>query len=643
MRNSLEKTVYFALQNIPTLVFFLIPLFFLTNTVDYFAFNKFYLLNAIGSASLILWCLQNILSNKINITLSPSLKIIFVLVLAHIASAFFISPTKILSLTGLTTLFTSLFFITLAYTSTKPSLRQVKRHLFTLLLSLLIISLITILHFFGLTKYLFGAEITQGNFFNLTGGVIPALSLTIPLLLGTIYYTFLESNSKTKIFLFFISVFAISAAIIDISLLLPKNNVSPITLLPLKASWSIALDIFKNPKTAFLGTGPENYFSTFTQLRPAYLNNTKIWNIRFSESGSFLLTILTTSGLIGGLSFLVLFTKNISKAIKSFKNSESKPILGFIIVSLIGFLISFVITPTGITSIVIATTLLGTLTQIYKKNDDSQIKDLHFNISSEGQQNKVLTHFLPIVSLIISTIAVYTYWSFGLPFYRASQSLYQASQKINTDITGSFLKQVEAQKLNPYYSTYPMVLSQTYQQVATYYLQKQDPTEEDKKNTIQTMQRAIDSGRIAAKIDPVNVLVWENLSGIYQAFIGVAEGAPDLAISHLAQAISLDPTNPKLRLQLGILYYNLQDKDQAIKLINQSLDLKSNWEIPYLNLYQIYLQNQDYAKAQANLKQALTLISPQTPNYDKLQKELTDLTENLKSVVTPTPTPTPTK
>ena len=145
--------------------------------------------------------------------------------------------------------------------------------------------------------------------------------------------------------------------------------------------------------------------------------------------------------------------------------------------------------------------------------------------------------------------------------------IYQANKTINSDINESFQRQVEAQSLNPYDSTYSIILSKTYQQVALYYLQIQNPTETDKKNSIEMMQRSIDAARTAAQVDPFNVIVWENLSTVYQSFIGAADGATNLAISHLAQAISLDPTNPRLRLQMGILYYNLQDKEQAVKLV----------------------------------------------------------------------------
>lgn len=630
MRNFLEKTSLFILQNIPTLVFFLIPLFFLTNTIDFFTFNKFYLLSLLASISLVFWCINNIFHSRISITLSPAFTALFILVVTHICSAFFMSPTKVLSLTGVTTLFSALFIIFFTFTSTTPNIKVIKRQIFALILSVTLISLVTILHFFNLIAPLFASEIFKSKYLNLTGGIVPALAFSIPILVGILSYIYFTEKLKTKIFLFFVSGIIIAACVINISLILPSNGVSPIVSLPLRASWSVALDIFKFPGTALIGSGPETYMTTFTRLRPSYLNNsTNLWNIRFTESGSFFLTLLTTVGLIGGLSFLFAFLKNISLGIKSFSESDIKPELSFLIVSLIGFLVSFCFTSGGIVGIAVGILLLGTITQVFKKSEHKLVKNLRFNLSNEDFQNKTLSSFLPIFSLIISLALLATYWTFGARFYKATLLLNEARQKVSTDIAGSFLKQSEAQKLNVYDATYQLVMSQTYQQVALFYLQKKEPVEQDKKNAIETMQRAIDSGKRAATLDPFNVMVWENLSNVYQSFIGAAEGAENLAISHLAQAISLDPTNPRLRLQLGILYYNLNDKVQALKLINQAQELKPNWEMPYLNLYSYYMEAKDFQRAKANLEQVVSLTSPQSPDYEKLQAELKKLTSQI--------------
>lgn len=615
------------LQYLPSLIFLILPLFFLTNTVDFFAFNKFYLINFLATVAIIAWSTKNIVDNKISLTLSPATTGLFLLALIHFVSAYIMSPTKVLSSTGISLLFTSLFLIHLAHTSTKLSANKIKITLYALLTSATLLSLATILHYFGLSKFIFPEYLVASKFFNLTGSILSAISFTIPLIIGLVALITKETNNSKKIAYLAITSILATATTINI-LLLVSSSTRSANILPLNTSWSIALDIFKYPGTALIGTGPENYLASFTRLRPVYLNlNDKLWNTRFSESGSFLLTIFTTTGLLGGLSLLYIYLKNIFSSLTILKNTEEKSLTSFYLFALLGYFVFALFTPMGIVSIITSLIIISLLTQIQKNESANNIKTLHLNISSEGNQSATLSRFLPITVLIISITTIAIYWNFGGRFYLGSTKLHQANLAINSDLGTSFQKQIEAQKLNRFDSTYSILLSNTYQQVALFYLQKQNPTETDKKNSIEMMQRSIDAGRLAAKIDPFNVMVWENLSGVYQSFIGAAEGANNLAISHLAQAISLDPTNPKLRLQLGILYYNLQDKEQAIKLINQAVELKPNWSLPYQNLYRVYLEEKDYQRAKIYLQEALKYTQNNSEDFQKLQEELINLNQ----------------
>ncbi len=618
------------LQYLPGTILLFIPLFFSSKTVDYFAFNKFYLLNLIASLGILSWAIKNLIQNKISLTLSPALKGLFFVTLVHIVSALVMSPTRVLSLTGITTLFAALFFIHLAFTSIKVNTQLLKNTIYLLLLSSILLSLFTILQYFDLGKLVLPAEFLTSKYFNLTGGIIPALTFTIPLIIGLLPLIYLETNLTKKIIYFSISAVLATATIINISLILPKDSSSPVTLLPLRSSWAISLDIFKYPATAFIGTGPENFLSSFTRLRPVYLNlDPKIWNTRFSESGSFFLSLLTTTGLLGGLAFLSIFGKKIIVSLKHFKENQHKPEVYFLNLALLGYVVAIFFTPAGIVTIVTTIVLLSVLTQYLKNEEHSSIKTLHLNISDDGIQNRTLSHFLPIATLILVATIVLLYWNFGAKFYTASKLLREANSTISTNLNESFQKQVRTLDLNPYDSTYPIILSQTYQQAALFYLQKTAPTELDQRNAIETMQRSIDSARQAARLDPFNVLVWENLSNIYQSFIGSADGATNLAISHLAQAISLDPTNPKLRLQLGILYYNLQDQEQAIKLINQAVELKPDWDLPYQNLYRVYLEKKELERAKLYLQEALKYTPNGSETSQKLQEELINLNQQI--------------
>jgi hypothetical protein len=305
MRQTLDKISTQTLRVIPFVLSLVVPLFFLPFTADYFAFNKYYFIAVIGTLSLIAWCIRNLTRGKLHFTTSPALLPLIILVLANIASSVWQSSTQHVSLFGQTSLFFFLAIIYITVTSSQKNRFIVSSSIFGLIISSSLLSLFTLLHYFGLLAKILPFDILTSKYVNPAGGVLPALSVTIPVLIATTLFTTGVKNWILKSALFASVLLMIVSTVINISLLLPQNGQPVISILPSRAGWSIAVDTFKNWRTALLGTGPETYLTAFTRLRPAYLNLDKdLWTLRFSESGNFLFTLITTTGLLGALAFL---------------------------------------------------------------------------------------------------------------------------------------------------------------------------------------------------------------------------------------------------------------------------------------------------------------------------------------------------
>lgn len=73
-------------------------------------------------------------------------------------------------------------------------------------------------------------------------------------------------------------------------------------------SQATSFDIAKQALTDHfaLGTGPGTYGLAFTQYRPAILNGSLLWNVRFNEPVSFVWEIFTTLGVLGTLALLLI-------------------------------------------------------------------------------------------------------------------------------------------------------------------------------------------------------------------------------------------------------------------------------------------------------------------------------------------------
>ena len=638
MRSALDKISTQILRFIPFILAFVTPIFFLTTTTDLYSINKFYMVGVLASLSLLAWCVRSLTRGKLTFTLSPSLLPLVILIVAAVISSIWLSPIRHTSLFGMTAFFVSLTIIFITVTSSQKNRIVVDSIVTGLISSATVLSLVTLLHKFEILSRFITSEVLSNKYFNLTGGILTALAFTLPVLVATIAYLIVNKNWIIKSILFASAIFMIVASLVNLTLLLPQSGQQVLFILPYRASWSIAVDIFKNWQTALLGTGPETYFTTFTRLRPAFLNADNVyWSLRFPESGSYLLTLLTTSGAIGALAFIFAFLKPISVAIKhKAANLENSPFI-FLTVALISSFITFIFIPAGIVSFVLAFVIVIGLTVEFKLLGLKNTKDVNLSISAKSEPESIYHDIteegkfstaslvLPWILTVLSVFLMSVYWFYAVPAYSAAMSAKQAEDLIKTNPVGAYLKEVNAASLDRFNSGYPLALSQFFKAATLSLLSKKDATEEDKKNSTDYMQRSVDYGRLAATLDPYNVNVWENLSDIYTSFIGSADGAQNFAVSHLAQAITLDQTNPTPRLKLGILFFNLGDSAQAIKLINQALDLKQNWDLPYYNLSAIYKYQKDYPKALQYMKAGFVYTDKASTDYPKVQEEIKSL------------------
>ncbi len=660
MRQNLDKFATFVLKLILPVLAFAIPLFFLPITPNFFDYNKIYLIYLLASISLIAWTVRIIARKRVHLTLTPATIPLLALSVTYILSSIIQSPTVLLSLLGRTSLIISLVIIFIAVTTTQKNEKVISSTIVSLLFSFLILSVISLLQYLDLI------QIREKNF-SLIGGIFPYLIVAITLLPGSIYLVFKSKNLFAKIFYIVFTTLTTVTAISQINLILTSGQPFTWPYLPFSVGWAIAIDTLKSVRTAILGTGPENFLSTFTRLRPASMNLSTLWNIRFANSSNELFNIISTTGILGGIFWLSAIIKTLGKARKS---TLSPHFIFSFITLLTSFVISLIVPANVVLLSIIFISL--TLTCLYLKlSGDSNTKDITLNLfttstpstAKEYEQlpiekssiNQILVIFfsLPCIILLI------TFWYFSGRAYAASLATFQAIELINTNAGASYEKQALAYTLDPYNPSYRINFSQTSLGLANSLATNKELSDQDKNNISQLIQQAIREAKNAASLDPKSVISWENLAYIYSQLTNFAEGAIDWTIASYNQAILLDPTNPNLRLSLGGIFYSLQDYDSAIKLFGQTIDLKPDWPNAHYNLASAYIGNKNIKKAVEEMRIVVQLIDPNSSDYQKAQNELTDLEKQLpKEPVQPatgatssqkdnielvTPTPIPSK
>lgn len=581
---------------------FLTPLFFLTFTPDFFGFNKMYLVFVSSLIILGVFFARNIVNQKAVYHATPLDLPIFLFLLAILLSTFAVSSNRWLPLWNRTGIILSLTLLYFALTQIKTA--NLRLWLQALFASSFILSWIAVFSYMQFLGKILPWEFVKSQLFNPTGSLISFVAFQAILLPGIIYFGLKTNQFLNKLLYFLVAALALISSIMVASLMLPGKQ-NALILLPYSTGWWIAVEIFKNAKSAFLGVGPESFLSAFTQYKPAAFNTGDLWTLRFTSSSNEVLHILTTLGVIGLATFIYLIVRTGKILLKNVKKDDFNFALKL---SLFVCVLSFILIPANFLSLFLFYILI-----ILIARQISSQKEIE-----SGNIVKIFSGLVIILMLVVLYFAVRVYRG-EVAF---AQALLFANQNKGLE---TYNKETDAIRLNPFQEKYRTSFSQVNLALANSLAGKENLSDQDRQNITQLISQSIDEAKAAAAMDPTNVTYWENLASIYRTLINFANGSDQWAIASYAQAINLDPANPSLRVDLGGLFYGLGDYDSAIDQFRRAIDLKTDLANAYYNLSWAYRQKQDPAMAYQAMQQVLSLIPQDTEDFIKATQELEQL------------------
>jgi len=594
IENLLKKIIPFFL--------FVIPLFFLTDTANFFEFNKMYLV-FIGSVLILGAVLvRNILGKKAFYYTTTLDLAIFLFLLANLLSTFFASANRLLPFWGRTGMILS---FTLLYFALLQAGNNSRRFLQSLFASSFVLSLITILAYTQVLAKFLPWDFTKSALFTPAGSLFSLIGFELVILPSVVFFALKSGQFFNKILYFLVGAVGLTATVLAVSQVLPGNK-GQITFLPYQYGWWIAVDIFKVAKTAFLGVGPEGFLAAFSQFRPTSYNLTPIWTLRFTNSSNELLQILTTTGFLGLLAFLYLIVKSAKTLWQNLKKDEFNTGLKL---SLAVNILLVVILPANFLTfftLYVLTTLIAK--QIYSKKEFNSTQILKIANGAAIGLMLVLVYFSGRV------------WLAEASFKKALDAA-NANQGLET-----YNNEMDAIRLNPFMEKYRVSFAQVNLALANSLVAgKKDLTDQDRQNITTLVSQSIAEAKAAAALDPANPIYWENLASIYQALINFANGADQWAIASYVQAIRLDPVNPTLRIQLGGLLYAMGKYDDAADQFKRALDLKPDLANAYYNLSWAYRQKKDIVASYNAMQQVIALVPQDSSDLAKASQELDQL------------------
>ena len=527
---------------------------------------------------------------------------------------------------------TSLVFIPLALILTKLA-HIYPNKLSKTNLTALIFTHLKSVNLITVTAYLI---ILSAIFLTKSRSALLAFGLGLPSFLGLIYLT-----SRSHLQLIRPKTHLIAFALISLTVALfigtpwtpkltslitpPPTNLKPVTTPAVlisesgdirKIVWRGAITAWlTSPKTILVGFGPESFAYAYYLYRPLAHNQLSEWDYLYNKAHNELLNYLTTTGLLGLTTYLLiplvlgfyLFTKSKHSTSSANPNLTQTPIL---IALLIGLGTIYITNFFGFSTVVVNLYYFIFLGLVIRLCQPDPTILLSPTIPVKLNRTQILSLIIVLLAGLNGLVIIHHQ-------YRADQLLVRAKtydKAGQSDLALHFIQ--KSLRLRPN----EPILTDQYATALARLAAISFAT--DSTTSAKLAQAAIDQSNKTLLANPTQLNFYKNRAKLMLTLASTNPAYYQAAIEALTAAQLLAPTDPKLPYNLGIIYKQLKQNNQAIDQFNQAIALKPNYFKPHWQLYRTLLQ-------QGKLNQAKTYLSRIAPDFPLQQPDIRTALEKL--------------
>lgn len=590
-------------------------------------------------AMIVVFVLQAYQRKSFNFVLAPYTGPVMLLGLGAVLSSFFTNSYPVEHLLGFGGVYIAVALMSVFGGSVLP-----KNSSMTLLKTLgavgSLVTLASVLEIVGagparMINQTMGSNLPTTLLFNLSGSSFIAVQLILLAIVGMLAHIYTNKRIE-KFFIYTLPVLVIGLLVHGWSLLPGKP--AELRLPSLTASWSVALDSIREPRSALIGVGPAAYQNVYSRFKPLWVNDTPEWNLQFSQAANTPLTILTMMGFVGLIAWVLVASK-VLKQVRS-ADFSSRPVA----VMAAFLVITQLLLPSNIVSLtlfaivlaVLAASQRGHLSVLQLGAMSAQVSGPRSleQISSQNDQ-RVINPFFLIAIVMLGAIGVVGY--LGGRAYAANYNMYKSNlAAAENDVVNTYELQAKAVNQNPYLDSIRRRYALTNMLIAVALSNKADVTEDEQAQVTQLLQQSIREARSATLLDPGDTQNWGVLAQIYQNIIPASEEAVSWTVQSYVSAIETNPTDPTLRIALGSIFLGQEQLQQAAALFQQATEVKPDFANAHYNLAVTLKQLGQLEAARTSYQRVLVLIDPSSDDYTVVTSELEELEGLIEQAVNQT-------
>jgi len=378
-----------------------------------------------------------------------------------------------------------------------------------------------------------------------------------------------------------------------------------------------------------LGTGPSTFGLNYTRYKPLSVNGENYWNVNFDKPYSEAFNVVGSLGIVGIAVVLAFTIKSLRFALGTKKQMTNSSTTAALAVGFVSLLTAMFFTYATVTTGFLLVLFLALMVAKSRLESDRGVSLVKISISSIAKgagmslasgEKEVFQYIiaLPIVALAVAG-GYFGFSQYSGEFFM--RKAIAAAQENNGSLT--YQLQQKAISAFPRRDVYHNSYANTNLALANTLASKEEVTDDERATIQDLIAQSIRSSRVTTEVlSPLNASNWETRANIYRALIGVADDAADWSVRSYNTAVQLDPANPRLRLNLGGIYYAAGDYLSAANLFNQSTSLKGDYANAHYNLAQALKQLERLPQAQRELEIVKRLVQPGSADYERVAAEL---------------------
>ncbi len=361
----------------------------------------------------------------------------------------------------------------------------------------------------------------------------------------------------------------------------------PVEVSPtLGGTWTVSRAVLKQgAREALLGSGPGTFGLSWSKYKDPAINQTQFWALRFNQGSSWFSTLISTTGILGVLAFLLFIATALAVSMRPLFlfSDEEVPYATALLVGFGALCIAAFVYPANLTFLLAMFLCLGLLSVLLRLSAPPEALQMAIDpenpefagvgsFGSRWDAREREVRFESPWSLFLSSLVGIFFLALAISFlyFQVGRTAAAYARQSATDFAnqGKIDESIAALSRAIGYEDKNFINYELFVQAGGEKIRGLIQQASQGKNVQQEFQQAVSAtvqqSQQALGLYGEEPILWRTQGALYELLIPFVDGAQNAAFASYQRAAELDPLNPLISVELGRARLVFADRIAAV-------------------------------------------------------------------------------